>query len=118
MADDTSSQLLNSQVVRSHQPGMLLELYMCASQHGHDVEMPQQTIFQSCHSNKNMLSTVFITGANSGVGLATSKVFLSHGWNVVGTARDPSAAVDLQKLSSTAEDRFGVAPLDVALSTT
>ncbi|CAM1506692.1 Fc.00g063330.m01.CDS01 [Cosmosporella sp. VM-42] len=36
-----------------------------------------------------MTQTAFITGANSGVGLATTKLFLSKGWNVVATARDP-----------------------------
>ncbi|KAH7324872.1 hypothetical protein B0I35DRAFT_171398 [Stachybotrys elegans] len=65
-----------------------------------------------------MSSTVFITGANSGVGLATVKVFLSHGWNVVGSARNPDAAVDLQNLSLDAKDKLLVLPLDMASPST
>ncbi|KAM5355729.1 hypothetical protein ACJ41O_002375 [Fusarium nematophilum] len=38
-----------------------------------------------------MAKTAFITGANSGVGLATAELFLSKGWNVVATARSTSA---------------------------
>ncbi|KAJ3515604.1 hypothetical protein NM208_g14942 [Fusarium decemcellulare] len=37
-----------------------------------------------------MTKSVFITGANSGVGLASTKLFLSEGWNVAATARDTS----------------------------
>ena len=45
-----------------------------------------------------MTKTVFITGANSGVGLATTMLFLSKGWNVAATARDVSSAT-LQTLA-------------------
>ena len=38
-----------------------------------------------------MTHTAFITGSNSGVGLATTKLFLNKGWNVVATARDTSS---------------------------
>ncbi|KAJ4169550.1 hypothetical protein NW754_016578 [Fusarium falciforme] len=38
-----------------------------------------------------MAKTAFITGANSGVGLAATKLFLSKGWNVAATARDTSS---------------------------
>ena len=34
-----------------------------------------------------MSKTVFITGASSGIGLATAKMFLEKGWNVIGTSR-------------------------------
>ncbi|RMJ15511.1 hypothetical protein CDV36_004817 [Fusarium kuroshium] len=43
------------------------------------------------HMSTIMAKTVFITGANSGVGLATTKLFLSKGWNVAATARDTSS---------------------------
>jgi NAD(P)-dependent dehydrogenase (short-subunit alcohol dehydrogenase family) len=36
---------------------------------------------------KTVPSTVLITGASSGIGLATSALFLAHGWNVVATMR-------------------------------
>ncbi|KAK7415496.1 hypothetical protein QQX98_005849 [Neonectria punicea] len=35
--------------------------------------------------------TAFITGANSGVGLALTALFLAKGWNVAATARDTSS---------------------------
>ncbi len=38
---------------------------------------------------------VIVTGAGSGIGLATAKAFLEHGALVVGANRDPSAFVDL-----------------------
>lgn len=38
-------------------------------------------------SSKN--KTVLITGASSGIGLETAKIFSSQGWNVVATMRNP-----------------------------
>ena len=36
-----------------------------------------------------MNKTIFITGASSGIGLATAQYFANHGWNVVATMRNP-----------------------------
>lgn len=41
-------------------------------------------------------STVLITGANRGVGLALVKEFQEIGFNVIGTARNPDSATDLK----------------------
>ncbi|KAI1295309.1 NAD(P)-binding protein [Xylaria venustula] len=60
-----------------------------------------------------MYHTVFITGANSGIGLATTKVFLENNWNVVATARNLDAATDLQKLATVNEARLLTLPLDL-----
>ncbi|KAI3318256.1 NAD(P)-binding protein [Xylariaceae sp. AK1471] len=60
-----------------------------------------------------MSRTVFITGANSGVGLATTKIFLSNGWNVAATARRPAAATDLQQLVKSNEAHLLVLGLDL-----
>jgi len=41
--------------------------------------------------------TVLITGANRGLGLALSRHFISDGYHVVGTARSPETALELQE---------------------
>ena len=54
------------------------------------------------------MSTIFITGASSGLGLATAKLFTTNGWHVVGTVRNPAKEPELGKLA-----RVTVLPLDV-----
>jgi NAD(P)-dependent dehydrogenase (short-subunit alcohol dehydrogenase family) len=39
--------------------------------------------------------TIVITGASSGIGKATARLFSSKGWNVVATMRHPEAEKDL-----------------------
>jgi NAD(P)-dependent dehydrogenase (short-subunit alcohol dehydrogenase family) len=39
--------------------------------------------------------TIVITGASSGIGKATARLFLSKGWNVVATMRNPAIERDL-----------------------
>ncbi|EIW77977.1 short-chain dehydrogenase reductase SDR [Coniophora puteana RWD-64-598 SS2] len=46
------------------------------------------------------LQTVFITGASSGIGLATAKYFHAQGWNVAATMRTPSKCKELTELDS------------------
>ena len=41
--------------------------------------------------------TIVITGASSGIGKATARLFLDKGWNVVATMRNPSAEKDLKE---------------------
>ncbi|KAI1349816.1 hypothetical protein F5Y01DRAFT_316493, partial [Xylaria sp. FL0043] len=60
-----------------------------------------------------MSRTVFITGANSGIGLATTKLFLTNGWNVVATARKPDAATELQQLAAMDKARLLILTLDL-----
>lgn len=52
--------------------------------------------------------TIFITGASSGIGKATAKLFQSRGWNVVATMRTPSEETELTQL-----ERVAVLRLDV-----
>jgi NAD(P)-dependent dehydrogenase (short-subunit alcohol dehydrogenase family) len=54
------------------------------------------------------MKTILITGASSGIGLATAKHFQAAGWNVVATMRNPEATPELNSL-----DRLIVLPLDV-----
>jgi NAD(P)-dependent dehydrogenase (short-subunit alcohol dehydrogenase family) len=41
--------------------------------------------------------TIVITGASSGIGKSTARLFLDKGWNVVATMRNPSAEKDLKE---------------------
>ncbi|WP_304166310.1 SDR family oxidoreductase [Phenylobacterium aquaticum] len=55
-----------------------------------------------------MTKTMLITGASSGIGLASAKRFLQAGWNVVATARRPEVLEELAR-----SDRALVTRLDV-----
>ncbi|KAF8074156.1 short-chain alcohol dehydrogenase [Lyophyllum atratum] len=48
-----------------------------------------------------MAQTVFITGASSGIGLASAKLFFERGWNVVATMRSPDKDTELKSLDPT-----------------
>ncbi|MCY7272160.1 MAG: SDR family oxidoreductase, partial [Phormidesmis sp. CAN_BIN44] len=48
-----------------------------------------------------MAKTVLITGASTGIGLATAKLFQQRGWNVVATMRSLEQKSDLMTLDNT-----------------
>lgn len=45
-----------------------------------------------------MQKTIFITGASSGLGKATAKLFQGNGWNVIATMRKPEQENELKEL--------------------
>ncbi|ASW72950.1 short-chain dehydrogenase [Chryseobacterium piperi] len=55
-----------------------------------------------------MQKTIFITGASSGLGKATARLFQSHGWNVIATMRHPEKEREL-----TALENISIIKLDV-----
>ena len=55
-----------------------------------------------------MAKTILITGASTGIGLATAKYFHGKGWNVAATMRNPSAAKEYSE-----DARLKLLPLDV-----
>lgn len=55
-----------------------------------------------------MQKTIFITGASTGLGKATAKLFHARGWKVIATMRQPEKETDLSQL-----DNVWLLPLDV-----
>jgi len=50
---------------------------------------------------QQMNKTIFITGASTGMGKATAKLFQSKGWNVIATMRSPEKETELNELENT-----------------
>lgn len=59
-----------------------------------------------------MKQTIFITGASSGIGKETTKLFQTKGWNVVATMRNPEKETELNKLNNVLVTRLDVLDLD------
>jgi NAD(P)-dependent dehydrogenase (short-subunit alcohol dehydrogenase family) len=54
------------------------------------------------------MKTIFITGASTGLGKATAKLFASRGWHVIATMRKPENEKELNLI-----DNISLLPLDV-----
>lgn len=54
------------------------------------------------------MKTIFITGASTGLGKATAKLFLQKGWAVIATMRHPEKETELSQL-----ENITLLPLDV-----
>lgn len=59
-----------------------------------------------------MNKTILITGASSGIGKETAKLFQSKGWNVIATMRNPEKETELNQLKNVLVTQLDV--LDVA----
>ena len=55
-----------------------------------------------------MTQTIFITGASSGIGKVTAKLFHQNGWNVVATMRNPEKEEELTQLANVLVTRLDV----------
>src|ERR1700744_1624 len=60
-------------------------------------KLQQEVGFGHRPKGKSM-KTIFITGASSGLGKATAKLFSSKGWNVIATMRNPLKETELGRL--------------------
>ncbi|HVP73025.1 MAG TPA: SDR family oxidoreductase [Phycisphaerales bacterium] len=58
--------------------------------------------------------TVLVTGANRGLGLEFARQYHEAGWNVIGTAREPGEATDLNALKVRVEQLDVASPESVA----
>lgn len=59
-----------------------------------------------------MKKTILITGASSGIGKATAKLFQENGWNVIATMRKPEAETELTDLENVLVIRLDVTDPD------
>jgi NADP-dependent 3-hydroxy acid dehydrogenase YdfG len=59
-----------------------------------------------------MRKTILITGASSGLGKETAKLFQREGWNVIATMRKPESETELNLLENVMVTRLDVLDLD------
>jgi len=63
-------------------------------------------------NSKKMKKTILITGASSGIGKETAKLFQSKGWNVIATMRNPERETELLQLPNVLVTKLDVLDFD------
>ena len=59
------------------------------------------------------MSTLLVTGANRGLGLAFARRYSADGWKVIATCRGPETATELSQLAEESDGRVMIEKLDV-----
>jgi NAD(P)-dependent dehydrogenase (short-subunit alcohol dehydrogenase family) len=59
------------------------------------------------------MPSTLITGANRGLGLEFARQYLSDGWQVYATCRNPATASELRRLAGNSDDKFRILAMDV-----
>jgi len=85
-----------------------------AGGHGAEKNMlpPPETDYVAPPLPDGYVITVMITGANRGIGLEFTKLYVERGYNVIATARKPAKADVLNELAA-ANDNLSIVQLDV-----
>ena len=60
------------------------------------------------------MPTVFITGANRGLGFGFVELFLRQGWDVIAVARDPAGATERQALAKSKAGKLSIDQCELA----
>lgn len=68
--------------------------------------------FKSDNVPSQQGKTILITGASSGIGKETAKLFQSKGWNVIATMRNPESESELKQLENVLVTKLDVLDLD------
>ena len=59
------------------------------------------------------MSSVLVTGANRGLGLAFTRHYSANGWEVTATCREPETATELRRLAEKSDGQVTIEKLDV-----
>ena len=59
------------------------------------------------------MSSVLVTGANRGLGLAFARHYGSDGWQVTATCREPETATELRRFAEKSAGQVTIEKLDV-----
>ena len=91
---------------------MLVSVAMTPALAGsHRSVAPEDLVFDPA-KRSGITGTVLVTGANRGIGLALVKNYAERGWTVIGTARKPEKADELNALAD-ANDKVSVERMDL-----